>query len=155
MARFGTPVSDFRIPRVNCNDKSTIASLADFLDRKVLVVMSGSKTLTGVLRAFDQFSNIILEDTYERVYGVDPASFAPKQGSTNTFADPSTAPDAVPSVPFEEIPLGLYLLRGDNIELLGCLDPERDEALRAAASPPAADNEEPEGTEADAAAPVQ
>jgi U6 snRNA-associated Sm-like protein LSm8 len=44
--------------------------------------------MQGTLRGFDQFANVIIEDSHERVYSA--------QG-------------------MEKVPLGLYVIRGDNM----------------------------------------
>jgi len=53
---------------------------------------------SGVLRSFDQFANLVLESTVERV-------FVGEQ--------------------YGDIPLGLQLIRGENVVLLGEIDPSR------------------------------
>lgn len=46
------------------------ASLVDLLDLKVLIILKGGRNLVGFLRSFDQYLNLVLEDTIERfVYG--------------------------------------------------------------------------------------
>jgi len=42
------------------------ASLHEQLDRRILVVLRDGRNLVGVLRSFDQYSNMVLEDTFER-----------------------------------------------------------------------------------------
>ena len=42
------------------------ASLVDQLDKRVLIILRDGRNLVGVVRSFDQFSNLVLEDTYER-----------------------------------------------------------------------------------------
>jgi len=61
----------------------------------MLVLLRDGRKLHGVLRSYDQFANLVLEDTYERIY------------HGNTFA---------------QIPRGLYLIRGENVVLLGEID---------------------------------
>ncbi|DAZ97209.1 TPA: hypothetical protein N0F65_003840 [Lagenidium giganteum] len=75
-------------------------SLTEQLDKQILVVLRDGRHLVGWMRSFDQFSNIILEDTFER-YVAD-----------GLFCD---------------IELGLYIVRGDNIVLLGELDEEKEQ----------------------------
>ncbi|TFJ83692.1 hypothetical protein NSK_004796 [Nannochloropsis salina CCMP1776] len=75
------------------------ASLVEQLDRRVLVVLRDGRNLVGVLRSFDQFSNMVLEDTYER-HVVDGK--------------------------YGDLPLGLYLVRGDAVVLLGEVEAERE-----------------------------
>lgn len=71
----------------------------------MLVILRDGRKLHGVLRSYDQFANLVLEDTVERIY----------QG--NAFAESWR---------------GLYLIRGENVVLLGeiDLDQEDDIALR-------------------------
>lgn len=76
------------------------ASLVEHLDCKILAVLRDGKHLVGVLRSFDQFSNIILEDAVERR---------------------NVGKQCV------DIPLGLFILRGDNIVLLGSLNEQKEQ----------------------------
>ena len=59
---------------------------------RILVVLRDGRHLVGTLRCFDQLGNFVLEDTFER-HVVDDK--------------------------FGDIPLGLYIVRGDNVVLLG------------------------------------
>jgi len=79
------------------------SSLVEQLDRRLLIVLRDGRHLIGVLRSFDQFSNCMLEDTQERRIL--------KLSSHKTV--------------FVDIPLGLFLLRGDSIVLLGEIDSGR------------------------------
>ncbi|GLE04044.1 hypothetical protein PINS_up012955 [Pythium insidiosum] len=74
-------------------------SLIDQLDKRILVVLRDGRHLVGVVRSFDQYSNIILQDTYER------------HVAGGLFCD---------------IELGLNIIRGENIVLLGELDEEKE-----------------------------
>ncbi|CCI10542.1 unnamed protein product [Albugo candida] len=75
-------------------------SLFDQLDQQVLVVLRDGRHLIGYFRSFDQYSNILLEDTFERhICG-------------RLFCD---------------IALGLYIIRGDNVVLLGNLAVEKED----------------------------
>jgi len=42
------------------------ASLVEQLDKRVLLVLRDGRHITGVVRSFDQFSNVVLEDAKER-----------------------------------------------------------------------------------------
>ncbi|KAJ7492575.1 hypothetical protein FB451DRAFT_1218870 [Mycena latifolia] len=42
---------------------TTSGSLVDCVDRKMLVVLRDGRKLHGVLRSYDQFANLVLEDT--------------------------------------------------------------------------------------------
>jgi len=78
------------------------ASLVEEVDKKLMVVLRDGRRLVGILRTFDQFANIVLEDTKERIYMED------KYGEKN---------------------IGLYLIRGENVVLLGEMDPEKDDIV--------------------------
>jgi len=82
------------------------ASLVDQLDKRVLVILRDGRNLVGVMRSFDQFSNVVLEDTVERRVVI------PKNEGVNAV--------------YGDAPLGLYVVRGDSIVLLGEVDDQRE-----------------------------
>lgn len=57
------------------------------------------RKIIGVLRSFDQFANLVLEEAAERI---------------------------IVGAKYADIPLGMYLLRGENLVLMGQLDPNHD-----------------------------
>ncbi|KAJ3503145.1 hypothetical protein NMY22_g18352 [Coprinellus aureogranulatus] len=61
-------------------------------DRKMLVILRDGRKLHGVLRSYDQFANLVLENCYERIY------------HQNLFAERHH---------------GLFLIRGENVVLMG------------------------------------
>ncbi|WMV35668.1 hypothetical protein MTR67_029053 [Solanum verrucosum] len=67
----------------------------------------------GVLRGFDQATNLILDESHERVY------------STKFAVD--VKQDALEGV--QQLVLGLYIIRGDNISVVGELDEDLDSNL--------------------------
>ncbi|XP_018488743.1 sm-like protein LSM1B isoform X2 [Raphanus sativus] len=67
-------------------------SLASYLDRKILVLLRDGRKLMGTLRSFDQFANAVLEGACERV---------------------------IVGEQYCDIPLGLYVIRGENVVLIG------------------------------------
>jgi len=79
-----------------------MSSLQGYVDRRVLVILQDGRVIVGTLAGYDQKSNVVLSDSKERVYSTDE--------------------------PVEEIPLGLYLVKGDQIVLIGELDLEKDES---------------------------
>ncbi|TRM69293.1 hypothetical protein BD626DRAFT_473582 [Schizophyllum amplum] len=92
-----------------------MSSLQGYVDRRVMLVLQDGRTIVGQLSGFDQKSNVILSDSRERVYSMDEG--------------------------VEEIPLGLYIVKGDMIALIGEVDTDRDAAIdlttiRAEAIPP-------------------
>ncbi|KAI9567499.1 hypothetical protein HD554DRAFT_2107630 [Boletus coccyginus] len=80
-----------------------MASLQGYVDRRVLLVLQDGRAIVGVLAGFDQKSNVVLSESKERVYSMDEG--------------------------VEEIPLGLYLVKGDMIALIGEIDDEIDHAV--------------------------
>lgn len=71
------------------------ASLLQEIDKKLLVVLRDGRTLIGFLRSVDQFANLLLQGTVERIY-------VGKE--------------------YGDIPRGVYLVRGENVALYGELD---------------------------------
>ena len=65
------------------------------LDKRLLVQLRDGRKIVGILRSFDQFANLVLEAAVERV---------------------------VVGHQFAETPLGLYVVRGENVVLLGEID---------------------------------
>ncbi|KAJ3571946.1 hypothetical protein NP233_g3425 [Leucocoprinus birnbaumii] len=80
-----------------------MSSLQGYVDHRVLLVLQDGRAIVGVLAGFDQKSNVVLSDCKERVYSMD---------------------DGV-----EEIPLGLYLVKGDMIILIGEIDEAIDSSI--------------------------
>ncbi|KAH7706574.1 U6 snRNA-associated Sm-like protein LSm [Aphelenchoides avenae] len=77
-------------------------SLLEQLDRRMMVMLRDGKTLIGYLRTIDQFANLVLHETVERVH-VD-----------NFYGD---------------IPRGIFLIRGENVVLAGEVDESRPNQL--------------------------
>ncbi|KAJ3513173.1 hypothetical protein NMY22_g15119 [Coprinellus aureogranulatus] len=92
-----------------------MSSLQGYVDRRVELILQDGRVIIGVLAGFDQKSNVVLSDSKERVYSMDEG--------------------------VEEIPLGLYLVKGDMIILIGELDEAIDQStdlstIRAEPLPP-------------------
>ena len=64
-------------------------ALTAMVDSRVCVITNDGRHIVGVLRGYDQVTNVILEDCHERVYSSERA--------------------------VERAPLGLYVIRGDNV----------------------------------------
>ncbi|KAI9337749.1 Sm-like ribonucleoprotein [Obelidium mucronatum] len=75
------------------------ASLVDCVDKKLLVILRDGRKLIGFLRSYDQFANLVLQDTMERMYHNDT---------------------------YGEEYRGMFVVRGENVVLLGELDEERE-----------------------------
>ncbi|KAJ7185640.1 hypothetical protein C8R46DRAFT_383874 [Mycena filopes] len=80
-----------------------MSSLQGYVDRRVLLILQDGRVIVGVMVGFDQKSNVVLSDSKERVYSMDAG--------------------------VEEMPLGLYLVKGDMIVLIGELDDAVDQAV--------------------------
>jgi len=83
--------------------KAAAAPLASMLNARVHLITNDGRHVVGTLRGFDQVTNVILEDCSERVYSSESG--------------------------VEEAPLGLYMIRGDNVALVGPVDEELDAGL--------------------------
>ncbi|BBG96372.1 Pectin lyase-like superfamily protein [Prunus dulcis] len=79
-----------------------VYSTADFLET-ISVITNDGRNIVGVLKGFDQATNIILDESHERV-------FSTKEG-------------------VQQLVLGLYIIRGDNISIVGELDADLDSTV--------------------------
>ncbi|KAF6738486.1 U6 snRNA-associated Sm-like protein LSm8 [Oryzias melastigma] len=75
----------------------------DVTPRSVAIVTSDGRMIVGTLKGFDQTINLILDESHERV-------FSSSQG-------------------VEQVVLGLYIVRGDNVAVIGEIDEETDSTL--------------------------
>ncbi|KIJ28175.1 hypothetical protein M422DRAFT_37418 [Sphaerobolus stellatus SS14] len=80
-----------------------MSTLQAYVDQQVLLILQDGRSIVGTLRGFDQRANVVLSDSKERIYSIDEG--------------------------VEEIPLGLYLVKGDMITLIGELDTALDSAV--------------------------
>ncbi|XP_030404935.1 LSM8 homolog, U6 small nuclear RNA associated isoform X1 [Gopherus evgoodei] len=71
--------------------------------RACVLRRAGGSASAGTLKGFDQTINLILDESHERV-------FSSSQG-------------------VEQVVLGLYIVRGDNVAVIGEIDEETDSAL--------------------------
>mmetsp|Transcript_2786 Transcript_2786/g.17336 ORF Transcript_2786/g.17336 Transcript_2786/m.17336 type:complete len:101 (+) Transcript_2786:112-414(+) len=80
--------------------KVATASLAALVGERVCVLANDGRTLVGRLRGCDQATNVVLEECVERVFSMENG--------------------------VEIIELGCYVVRGDNIAVVGQLDTEKE-----------------------------
>jgi len=85
------------------SERSEGSGLAHLVGSVISVITNDGRHIVGILRGYDQTTNLILQDCHERVYST--------------------------KAPVEQIPLGLYLIRGDNIAVIGEQDEDVDAAL--------------------------
>lgn len=81
----------------------------------------------GTLLSFDQFSNMVMQETSERRILV----VAKEKSEKNDDASDGNENDVQPSTPKSicyqtDIELGLFVVRGDNVVLLGEVDDEEE-----------------------------
>ena len=94
------------------------ASIVDDLDKRILIILRDGRHLIGILRSFDQFMNLIIEETFERII----------VGGINLFRQnpPSQCLifDLLGQIAerYCDILLGLYIVRGDSIVVMGEID---------------------------------
>eukprot|EP00871_Galdieria_phlegrea_P005330 jgi/Galph1/5799/GphlegSOOS_G4499.1 len=74
--------------------------LVSYVDKNVSVVTNDGRVLVGLLRGFDQSCNVILENTVERIFSSETGT--------------------------QEVSVGLYVIRGDDISIVGELDIEKE-----------------------------
>ncbi|CAH2230852.1 U6 snRNA-associated Sm-like protein LSm1 [Pararge aegeria] len=86
----------------NLNPLEGTAHLLDELDKKLMVLLRDGRTLIGYLRCVDQFANLVLHRTIERIHvGRE----------------------------YGDIPRGIFIVRGENVVLLGEIDKDKEDNL--------------------------
>lgn len=78
------------------------ASLLEQIDKRVLVLLRDGRVLYAILRSIDQFANLVLHSTVERIYVGNE---------------------------YGEIDRGVFLIRGENVVLCGELHDKADEQM--------------------------
>ena len=79
------------------------ALLGTYVGRIVLVMTCDGRTVVGVLKGFDQETNLILAQSHERI-------FSSSRG-------------------VQRAPLGLFLVRGENVAMVAQVDEDKDVAV--------------------------
>ncbi|ODV96421.1 hypothetical protein PACTADRAFT_16555 [Pachysolen tannophilus NRRL Y-2460] len=80
---------------------TTSAAIVGSVDRKVFVLLRDGRNLFGILRTFDQYANLVLQDTVERIY--------------------------LPDNKYSEADRGVFLIRGENVVMLGEIDIDKED----------------------------
>ncbi|CRK97580.1 CLUMA_CG010966, isoform A [Clunio marinus] len=78
------------------------AHLLDLIDRKLMILLRDGRTLIGFLRSCDQFANLVLHKAIERIHVGDK---------------------------YGDMERGIFIIRGENVVLLGEIDREKEEQL--------------------------
>ncbi|CUM66278.1 uncharacterized protein PRCAT00003939001 [Priceomyces carsonii] len=93
---------------------TTAAAIVGSVDRKIFVLLRDGRNLFGILRTFDQFANLVLQDTVERIYL--------GHGETNEEGKVIEGPTR-----FAEAYRGVFMVRGENVVMTGELDIDRED----------------------------
>ncbi|KAF8348680.1 Sm-like ribonucleoprotein [Amanita rubescens] len=80
-----------------------MSSLQGYVDRRIFLVLQDGRAIVGKMAGYDQRSNVVISECKERVYSIEEG--------------------------VEEIPLGLYLVKGDMIILIGEIDDAIDQSV--------------------------
>ncbi|XMA13452.1 hypothetical protein WAI453_006243 [Rhynchosporium graminicola] len=102
---------------------TTAAQLLDMTDKKLMVALRDGRKLIGVLRSWDQFANLVLQSTIERIF-VPPPTSSPS--STPTKPGQQQEQQQQPGL-YADVPRGIFLVRGENVLLLGEIDLDKDD----------------------------
>ncbi|PVU99362.1 hypothetical protein BB559_000788 [Furculomyces boomerangus] len=81
---------------------TTTTGLLDLVDKRIHVTLRDGKKIVGILRSFDQYGSLVVQDAVERIYV---------------------------SGAYGNIDRGIFIIRGENIVLLGELDEDEEEKL--------------------------
>ncbi|KAI8719063.1 U6 snRNA-associated Sm-like protein LSm8 [Fusarium sp. LHS14.1] len=101
-----------------------MATLGGYLNKKVLIVTADSRILVGTLAACDNTTNLV---------GTLPLLHCslrlpiPSQVLNNAIERIIRTPDD--PEPSAQVPLGLYLVRGDNVCSIGLVDEALDDSI--------------------------
>ncbi|KPM07508.1 Surface layer protein [Sarcoptes scabiei] len=79
------------------------ANLESYIAKTVSVITVDGRQIIGTLKGFDQTMNLIMEECHERVYSVSEG--------------------------VEQVLLGLYIIRGDNVAVVGEIDEDLDKKV--------------------------
>jgi len=78
-------------------------ALDSYIGHTVAVITQDGRMIVGTLKGFDQTVNLILDESHERVFSSEAG--------------------------VQQVVLGLYIIRGDNIAVVGEIDDEIDSGL--------------------------
>ena len=97
------------------------ASMVEQLDRRLLVILRDGRHLVGILRTFDQFSNMVLQETSERRILV--VAGGEEQAEDGAYAGGGNGGAVCYQT---DIELGLFVIRGDSVVLFGEVEDDEE-----------------------------
>ncbi|KAG7530134.1 hypothetical protein FFLO_05249 [Filobasidium floriforme] len=80
-----------------------MSAISSFVNQQVQVILYDGRVIVGKLMGFDVRANIILADSVEREFSEDEG--------------------------VEMVPLGLYMIKGDNVAMIGEIDTDKDATI--------------------------
>jgi len=102
------------------------STLSELTNKSITLLTCDGRLITGTLLGYDQLQNLILKQSYEKVYSME--------------------------APMEKVELGLFVVRGDNVAVIaevmtantdnenGGNDDDEEEDVRAEPIPPIVQN---------------
>lgn len=101
------------------------STLSELTNKSITLLTCDGRLITGILLGYDQLQNLILKNSYEKVYSMD--------------------------APMEKVELGLFVVRGDNVAVIsevtatsgtnnGDREEEDEDDVRAEPIPPIVQN---------------
>mmetsp|Transcript_24018 Transcript_24018/g.50654 ORF Transcript_24018/g.50654 Transcript_24018/m.50654 type:complete len:103 (+) Transcript_24018:349-657(+) len=73
------------------------STLSEWVNQQITILTCDGRLITGTLAGYDQLQNLILKHSLEKVYSME--------------------------APVERVPLGLFVVRGDNVAVISdCFD---------------------------------
>ncbi|EIW68877.1 U6 snRNA-associated Sm-like protein LSm8 [Tremella mesenterica] len=79
-----------------------MSAVEAYVDHTVQVILYDGRVIVGKLRGYDPRTNLILSDCVEREYSLEGV---------------------------EMVPLGLYMIKGDNVAIIGEMDEDKDGSI--------------------------
>ncbi|KAH0897112.1 hypothetical protein HID58_046680 [Brassica napus] len=120
---------------------ATTTGLESLVDQIISVITNDGRNIVGVLKGFDQATNIILDESHERVFSTKCHLFNRILRNVSQifihnillWFSLSECVGVLRVLIYQEgvqqLVLGLYIIRGDNIGVIGELDEELDASL--------------------------
>ncbi|GKT41907.1 UBA domain-containing protein 3 [Colletotrichum spaethianum] len=105
-----------------------MATLGGYLNKKVLIVTADSRILVGTLEAADQSTNLV---SYPKTipFPCDCSDLTHIRAQVLSNAQERVIQTPESGEPSVQVPLGLYLVRGDNVCTIGLVDEALDDSI--------------------------